>query len=188
MSEMEEPEDSELHDLVKEVLEKSGSMAKIRVIIWLFLYTIIIFSPNTILHFSPICRPSYAPVFSQLWRRTAVSRYKHPQQKQCFLALRKCVYPFFLFQNTKSPNDDLQSLSKSADGVLLICLIREFLEYFGLSFTASVFDPELASYGVHCACKDSSKLRSQLNVSQDLSNGQYLLFVGCALSVNEYSL
>ncbi|XP_065214435.1 centrosomal protein 43-like [Planococcus citri] len=111
-------EDCELQELVKQTLEKSGSLSKIRAEL-------------------------RASVFLTL------------EENGCF-------------QNTSAQNTKLESFAKTADGVLLICLIREFFEYFGLSFTASVFDPELASYGVHCDCKDRSKLSNQLNVS---SNG-----------------
>lgn len=72
----------------------------------------------------------------------------------------------------KTQNISLQNFSKTTDGVLLLCLIREFLEYFGLSFTASVFDPELASYEIYCNCKDRSKLSDQLNVSTNTLEGQ----------------
>lgn len=80
---------------------------------------------------------------------------------------------YYPFQNLKSQNTDLQNFAQNADGILVICLIREFLDYFGLSFTASVFDPELASYGIHCNCKDRIQLIDQLNVASDSTNGNF---------------
>lgn len=77
---------------------------------------------------------------------------------------------FVILQNLKTKNNLLQELAKDSDGLLLLSLIREFLDYYGLSFTASVFDPELASYGIECDCKDYMKLGNQLKLTSDYSN------------------
>lgn len=79
---------------------------------------------------------------------------------------------FTVLQNLKTKNNLLQDLAKDSDGLLLLCLIREFLDYYGLSFTASVFDPELASYGIECDCKDYLKLGSQLKLTSENSDSK----------------
>ncbi|XKL68620.1 hypothetical protein PGB90_006389 [Kerria lacca] len=103
----------------------------------------------------------------------SMSKIRAELRANVFLALEEngCL------QNLKSKNIELENFAKKSDGILLLCLIREFLEYFGLSFTASVFDPELASYGIEYNCKDHSRLYDELNVTCSSSDGKKTPFL-----------
>lgn len=90
-----------------------------------------------------------------------------------------------MLQNLKTKNNLLQELSKDSDGLLLLCLIREFLDYYGLSFTASVFDPELASYGIECDCKDYLKLGNQLKLTENSDSKIFSILWLVDVSVSE---
>lgn len=124
-------EDCELQELVKQTLEKSGSMSKIRAEL-------------------------RASVFLAL------------EENGCF-------------QTFTSKNPDLQNFAKTSDGKLIIYLIKDFLDYFGLSFTMSVFEPELASYGIHCDYQDRIQLTNQLNITSDYTKGKEGPLLYCML-------
>lgn len=64
-----------------------------------------------------------------------------------FIRLFKCggsCLFFYLFPQDKIPfiNKSLKEFLKTSQGSLVACLVREFLEFFELDFTLSVFDPE----------------------------------------------
>lgn len=42
-------------------------------------------------------------------------------------------------------NKKVKQCLENSEGKLLFSLVREFLEYFGLEYTAAVFDPETCS-------------------------------------------
>uniref|UniRef100_A0A023F7F5 Putative fop n terminal dimerization domain protein n=1 Tax=Triatoma infestans TaxID=30076 RepID=A0A023F7F5_TRIIF len=75
----------------------------------------------------------------------------------------------------KSPftNKPLKDFLKSSDGVTIISLVREFLEFFNLEFTSMVFDPETHS-GLDYNYEGRSKLASTLNIN-DCDKHQPLL-------------
>lgn len=85
------------------------------------------------------------------------------------------------FKQKQNPymNKQLQEFLKSSDGQLTASLVREFLSFFNLEFTLSVFEPEsgcdLQNEG---GCKQSrSSISRNLNiVENDKSKSLPLLF------------
>jgi FGFR1 oncogene partner len=60
-------------------------------------------------------------------------------------------------------NKHLKEFLSSSEGLLVACLVREFLEFFQLDFTLSVFDPETAQ-GKYYNYGGRSKLMKDLQL------------------------
>lgn len=60
-------------------------------------------------------------------------------------------------------NTHLKEFLSSNEGSLVACLVREFLEFFHLDFTLSVFDPETAQ-GKYYSYGGRSKLTKDLQL------------------------
>lgn len=60
-------------------------------------------------------------------------------------------------------NKHLKEFLSSSEGSLVACLVREFLEFFQLDFTLSVFDPETAQ-GKYYNYGGRSKLMKDLQL------------------------
>jgi FGFR1 oncogene partner len=60
-------------------------------------------------------------------------------------------------------NKTLKAFLSSDEGSLVACLVREFLEFFQLDFTLSVFDPETAQ-GKYYSYGGRTKLMKDLHI------------------------
>lgn len=67
-------------------------------------------------------------------------------------------------------NKPLKTFLSTDEGSLVACLVREFLEFFQLDFTLSVFDPETAQ-GKYYNYGGRSKLMKDLQIEN--WNGMY---------------
>ncbi|BES87759.1 FGFR1 oncogene partner [Nesidiocoris tenuis] len=67
--------------------------------------------------------------------------------------------------NDKSPflNKALKDFCKTSDGLKVLSLVREFLEFFNLEFTAMVFDPETHA-GIDYSYEGRNKLATDLKL------------------------
>ncbi|XP_059082894.1 centrosomal protein 43-like isoform X2 [Tigriopus californicus] len=97
---------------------------------------------------------------SLLHWETNVSRTKNDEaqlRSNVYLALEDPKGGKEVSQRSSEINQALQSYSKSTDGRLVLHLIREFLAFFNLNFTLSIFEPEALE-----ACGLGMKSRGQL--------------------------
>lgn len=53
-----------------------------------------------------------------------------------------CIYNVLFQDKPYLLNKALKDFVSTSEGAIVVCLIREFLEFFGLEFTMAVFDPE----------------------------------------------
>ncbi|KAK9507026.1 hypothetical protein O3M35_008858 [Rhynocoris fuscipes] len=76
----------------------------------------------------------------------------------------------------KSPfiNRQLKDFLKSSDGIAVISLVREFLEFFNLEFASMVFDPETQA-GLDYNYEGRAKLASMLNLNDNDKHQPLLL-------------
>uniref|UniRef100_A0A1B6EE07 Centrosomal protein 43 n=2 Tax=Clastoptera arizonana TaxID=38151 RepID=A0A1B6EE07_9HEMI len=63
-------------------------------------------------------------------------------------------------------NRSLKEFVSSAEGVLVTSLVKEFLDFFGLEFTAAVFEPETQA-GKDFKCYERIKLSNELKLTPD---------------------
>lgn len=68
-------------------------------------------------------------------------------------------------KETLMKNDELSAFIQVPLGALVMNLVREFLEFFGLDFTLSVFDPE-TKYGKEYNSIAREKMMAQLNITE----------------------
>lgn len=81
-------------------------------------------------------------------------------------------------------NEELSAFIQIPGGILILNLVREFLEYFGLDFTLSVFDPE-TKYGKEYDGITRDKLIKELNISECRKKGP-LLYEVIAKFLNDF--
>ncbi|XP_035211273.1 centrosomal protein 43-like [Stegodyphus dumicola] len=76
---------------------------------------------------------------------------------------------------TKVPlfNKKFDDFIETSDGKIIVSIVREFLEYFNLNFTLSVFDPEIASSS--SPCYNRSDLCDKLKLENTKFDGPVIL-------------
>ncbi|GIY19488.1 centrosomal protein 43 [Caerostris extrusa] len=68
-------------------------------------------------------------------------------------------------------NKKFDDFIDTTEGKVVVSIVREFLEYFNLNFSLSVFDPEIASSS---PCFSRSDLCKELNISNSDFDGPVL--------------
>lgn len=65
----------------------------------------------------------------------------------------------------------MKNYANTAEGCLAISLVRDFLDYFGLEFTLSVFDPEVG-LGKDYGFENKENIRRKLSLGKN--SGKYV--------------
>nr|XP_018895810.1 PREDICTED: uncharacterized protein LOC109029685 [Bemisia tabaci] len=84
------------------------------------------------------------------------------------------------FQSKKFTNEKLKNYANTAEGCLAISLVRDFLDYFGLEFTLSVFDPEVG-LGKDYGFENKENIRRKLSLGKNSDESKPLLSQALAL-------
>lgn len=85
-------------------------------------------------------------------------------QRQSTTAINFLITPLFFQNPVPLLNKTVKQYLGSSEGKLLFSLVREFLEYFGLDYTMSVYDPE-TYFGKEYKYAGRNKLCEELGIS-----------------------
>ncbi|KAF5841727.1 hypothetical protein DUNSADRAFT_11507 [Dunaliella salina] len=108
-----------------------------------------------------------------LEKKRVLSQMKAELRAQVFLAIEEEeTSSGFEGLAAKTRNPQRDSLLSSEEGTLLVALVREFLEWAGLEFTAKVFEPEMGPAAQYHGRMGLSK---QLGMSGDVASQAPLL-------------